>query len=155
MKFSSMARSSIWSSGSKKPFIFKMIIGFRYSPSCFHVMISSNSSRVPHPPGKAMMPSLRFAIFCLRSCMEVTSINSVNPVRCQFCSTMKWGITPVTSPPFFRTASATERISPMLPAPFIRRICCLASRRPSFSAASKYTGAILVLDALYTHTECI
>ena len=37
------------------------------------------SFMVPHPPGRAMMPSDRLAIVCLRSCIEGVSINSVNP----------------------------------------------------------------------------
>ena len=132
-----------------------MTIGLRYSPNCFQVIISSSSSNVPQPPGNATIPSLRFAIFCFRSCMDSTSISSVNPVWCQFCSTIKRGITPVTSPPFFNTASATAHIKPILPAPLIRRMWCSASKLPNSSAALKYTGFILVLEALYTHTECI
>ena len=42
---------------AKNRFVLRIIIGLRYNPNCFQVIISSNSSRVPHPPGKAMIPS--------------------------------------------------------------------------------------------------
>ena len=55
-------------------------IGFRYSPNCFQVMTSSNSSKVPQPPGNAITASLKSAISCLRSCIFSTSTSLVSPV---------------------------------------------------------------------------
>ena len=45
-----------------------------------NLMISRSSSNVPHPPGRAITASERFAMSCLRSCIVSTSINSVKPL---------------------------------------------------------------------------
>ncbi len=152
MKFSSIARSSIWNSGSKKPFIFRMIIGFRYSPELFpcddfkQFFQSAASAR----QGNDAVAQIRHLLLAFVHGSDFDQFRQPCVMPVLFDHEVG-GITPVTSPPFFRTASATERISPMLPAPFIRRICCLASRRRVFGCFKIYGGYLSAGCAVYAY----
>ena len=70
-----------------------------------------------------------------------------------FDAAIKLGITPVTSPPFCNTASATERINPIFPAPFIKRICRFANRCPNFMVDQgwNHTGLTELIEVESMH----
>ena len=75
MNPSSTQRCSICSRGVKNPSMFTITILPLYRPSCFQVMISRSSSRVPHPPGRATTASAIATIRSLRVWMSgVTTV---------------------------------------------------------------------------------
>ena len=69
------------------------------------------------PPGSAMNASDSSAMSALRSCMEPTTRRSSMPVWPISRSKIACGMTPTTSPPASRAASATAPIIPTLPPP--------------------------------------
>ena len=73
--------------------------GLASRPSWFQVRISSVSSSVPNPPGRATNPSARSAIRALRSCIESTTSSAVRPGWAISAPTRCSVITPTTSPP--------------------------------------------------------
>ena len=131
----STQRSNCAKSGSKYPSVLSTTMGLRNSPNCFHVMTSSNSSKVPTPPGHAMHASARSAIKVLRSCMLGVTIKSVIPLCCHDSSIINCGITPIALPPFAKQASMVAPMSPVRPAPLMR-ICPRSARiSPNRAAA--------------------
>ena len=81
-------------------------------PSWVHVTASTTSSIVPKPPGMAMKASASSDIRALRSCMDETTWSSVNPSWATSSANRSPGMTPTTSPPAARAASATAPMSP-------------------------------------------
>jgi len=89
----------------------------RLGPSRPAVQSSKSSSRVPSPPGRATMASASSAIRAFLWCIVSTTSRRVRPACPTSRSSRKRGITPTTSPPASRQASATAFITPTRPPP--------------------------------------
>ena len=111
-------------------------MGLRWMPSWPQVAISSSSSKVPMPPGRATKPSASSAISALRACMVATTRMSATPRWASSRAARPWGITPTTLPPAARAWSARTPMSPIEPPPNTTPIPRETSPRARALAAS-------------------
>ena len=116
-------------------------------PSCAHVQTSKNSSSVPAPPGMREKPvgevrHQRLPLVHGGDDAEIVGGRCARPRGPAAPS----GMTPVTSPPARRTASASSPISPTRAPPYTSRMPRRARAVPRCRAAAAYSGRTPGLD---------